>query len=287
MKDQVRVALGQIDVAWMQPASNLERITRAVEQATDEGPVDLILFPELANSGYVKGRDKDFGRDYFKLAEPVPGPFVEALGKVAARHHVYLVTGFLEAHPLIPGSVYNSSVMVGPAGEVLGVHHKMHIPGEERHYFYPGNTIVVVPTELGRIGLMVCADRRFPELARVLTLKGAEIICSVANIPGAERAAADPEGAYFVPRCRAMENRLFFAEVNRVGTQEELRFRGQSCVAGPAGDLLARSEGTCEEIVRATMCGDAMLEQRAIFPDFRDRRPEHYRLLCEPYERTH
>jgi predicted amidohydrolase len=84
-----------------------------------------------------------------------------------------------------------------------------------------------------------------------------------------------------------MENRLFFAEVNRVGTQEELRFRGQSCVAGPAGDLLARSEGTCEEIVRATMRGDAMLEQRAIFPDFRDRRPEHYGLLSEPYERTH
>lgn len=74
MRDEVRVAAVQMDVAWMDPAANLGRMADFVEQVQTEGAVDLILFPELANSGYVKGRDREFGRNYFKVAEPVPAP---------------------------------------------------------------------------------------------------------------------------------------------------------------------------------------------------------------------
>lgn len=283
MKDQVTVAAIQMDVAWFDPQANLARMRALVERAADdEAPADLVLFPELANSGYVKGKDAAFAREYLKLAEPVPGPFTRELGALARRFRMHLIAGLLEAHPTVVGTVYNSAVLIGPDGDVLGVHRKMHIPGEERHYFYPGNTTGVFRTELGNLGLIVCADRRFPELARVLALKGAEILCCVANIPGADRARRDPERAYFVPRCRAMENRVFYVECDRVGTQEDLTFQGRSSVIDPYGDVIARSEGDGEEILRATLCADLLYEARGLWPDFRDRRPEHYGLLAEP-----
>ena len=281
MKQEVRAASVQIDVAWFDPKANMAKIRDMADRVRSEGPVDLVVFPELANSGYVKGRDKEFGREYVKIAEPVPGPFTNALGEIARRHGIYLVCGLLQAHPTVPGTVYNASVMLSPTGEVIGLHHKMHIPGEERHYFYPGNTTEVVKTDLGQIGLIVCADRRFPELTRVLTLMGAEIVCCVANIPGADRVRQDPQSAFYVPRCRAMENRIFFVESNRIGTQEEMIFSGHSSIADPGGNLLACSECDDEAIVRASLCADTFYEARAMWPDFRDRRPEHYGLISQ------
>jgi predicted amidohydrolase len=279
VKDEVRVACVQMDVAWFEPEANLAKVRRFFQQVADEGGTDLILFPELANSGYVKERDKDFAREYLKLAEPLDGSFVHGVAQCAAEHHIYAVAGMLLAHAAIPATAYNASFMVSPAGDVIGVHHKMHIPGEERHYFYAGNTVAVVPTDLGNIGLSVCADRRFPELARMLALKGAEIICSVANIPGAERTRLDPERMYVFPRCRAVENQLFYAESNRVGRQEQLEFSGRSCIAGPSGELLARSTGEEEEVIRATLRGEELYNVRGSVPNFRDRRPELYASL--------
>jgi predicted amidohydrolase len=282
MKDAVDAACVQMDVAWFDSPANLGTIRRTMQQVADEGHADLILFPELANSGYIKGRDRDFAREYLKLAEPLDGPFVRGVAQCAREHHVYAVTGLLQAHPAIPATAYNASVLISPEGEIIGLHHKMHIPSEERHYFYAGNTVTVVSTELGNIGLMVCADRRFPELARLLTLKGAEIICSVANIPGADNVRRDPERAYAIARCRSLENQVFYVESNRVGRQEELEFSGHSCIAAPSGDILARSETNTEDIVRATLCGDDIYNVRGYVPNFRDRRPELYGPLAEP-----
>lgn len=281
MKREVVAAAVQMDVAWFDPKANVTKIQHLTDQAMSEARVDILVFPELANSGYVKGRDKEFGREYVKIAEQIPGPFTNALSELAKRYGIYLVSGMLQAHPRVPGTVYNACVMLAPSGEIVGVHHKMHIPGEERHYFYPGNTAEVFKTELGQIGMIVCADRRFPELTRVLTLKGAEIVCCVANLPSAEKARRDPQSIYFIPRCRAMENRVFFIESSRVGTQEQITFSGRSCITDPHGDILACSEGEEEEVVRATLCADTFYEVRAMYPDFRDRRPEHYGLLAE------
>jgi predicted amidohydrolase len=265
-----------MDVAWFEPDKNLDAIRRAFERLADEGGADLVLFPELANSGYVKEKDKEFARRYLRLAEPVDGPFLRGVGQCARDFRMYAVTGFLEAHPVIPATVYNSSALISPDGAVVGVHQKMHIPGEERHYFYAGNTVTVVPTELGNIGLSVCADRRFPETSRLLALAGAEIICSVANIPGADRIRKDPEWAYTFCRCRAAENQVFYAESNRVGRQEEIEFSGHSCIVGPAGEFLARSETDQEDMIRATLCGEDLYSVRGTVPNFRDRRPELY-----------
>jgi predicted amidohydrolase len=282
MKAEITVAVAQVDIAWLEPEKNLQRMQHALEEVADGGHADLVVLPELANSGWVKGRDKRFGREYMRLGERIPGPFVEGLADCAKRYRFHVVAGLLEAHATVPGTVYNTGVMISPDGEVIGHHRKMHIPGEERHYFYPGNTRVMVETELGNIGLIVCADRRFPELTRVLTLMGAEMVCCPSNIPGGKM-AEDPERAYAVPRCRALENRIFFIESNRVGTQEELEFSGRSSVAGPTGELLARSETDQEEVIRATLCANTLYEARGMYPDFRDRRPEHYGLLTEAF----
>lgn len=282
MKPEVHVAVAQVDVAWMEPDANLRHMQHAIEQAFDGGQADLVVLPELANSGWVKGRDKSFGRDYMRLGERIPGPFVNGLADCARRYRTYVVAGLLEAHATVPGTVYNSAVLISPEGEVIGLHRKMHIPGEERHYFYPGNTRTMVETELGNIGLIVCADRRFPELTRVVTLMGAEMVCCPSNIPGGKM-EDDPERAYAVPRCRALENRIFFIESNRVGAQEDLVFSGRSSVAGPNGELLARSETCEEEFVYATLCANTLYEARGMYPDFRDRRPEHYHLLTEAF----
>jgi omega-amidase len=281
VRAEVHAAVAQIDIAWFEPDKNLAKVREFMDRVAERGGADIVLFPELANSGYVQGRSKDFAREYLKIAEKLDGPFMQGVAECARRHKSYIVTGLLQAHPDIPATVYNSSVMVSPEGEIVGVHHKMHIPGEERHYFYAGNTLTVVPTELGNVGLVVCADRRFPELSRMLALKGAEMITCVANIPSADRTRQDPERAYAVGRTRALENEVFWVECNRVGTEGDHEFSGHSCIAGPSGELLAKSETTEEDLIMAPLCGEELFNVRGMVPNFRDRRPERYGPLVE------
>jgi len=184
MREKVEVAAVQMDIAWLDPEKNLEKMLSFIERIHREKDVDLIVFPELANTGYIKERDKEFGKQYLKKAEKIPGPFTEALGEAAKKHGLYIISGFCELHPEIPATVYNSALMMNPKGEIVGVHHKLHIPGEENHYFYPGSTTDVYRTDLGNIGMNVCYDAIFPELSRILALKGAEIICAVFNRTG-------------------------------------------------------------------------------------------------------
>jgi len=278
MKEKVEVAAVQMDIAWLDPGKNLEIMIGWIEKIHREKPVDLIVFPELANTGYIRERNKEFGRDYFKKAEKIPGPFTEALGDTAKKYGVYIVSGFCELHPEIPASVYNSAILITPKGEVAGVHHKLHIPGEENHYFYPGSTVNVYKTDLGNIGMVVCYDSIFPEICRILTLKGAEIICAPFNRP--KRPSYD--GLYHVAALRAYENRIYFIACNRVG-KEMSEFLGRSAIAGPDGVILARSEGEEEEVLYATFYDDKILEERAFFPIFADRRPELYQEIIERF----
>jgi len=270
MKEKVEVAAVQMDIAWLDPEKNLERMLSFIEKIHSEKEVDLIVFPELANTGYVKQRDREFGKEYLKKAEKIPGPFTEALGDAAKRFGVYIISGFCELHPEIPGSIYNSAVMIGSTGEVVGVHHKLHIPGEENHYFYPGSTTDVYKTDLGTVGMLVCYDSIFPEIS--------EIICVVFNRP--KRPTYD--SLYHLGATRAYENRVYFIICNRVG-KEVSEFLGRSVIAGPDGQILSRSMGEEEEIIHATLYRDKILEERAFFPVFADRRPELYQAIIQQF----
>ena len=281
-KEVVNVSVVQMDVAWLDPERNRQKMVQSIEEEVKQGGVDLIVFPELANSGYVKPHsEREFVKKYFACAEPIPGPTTEALGEAASKHSLHVIAGILQIHPEIPATLYNSAVLIGPDGKIIGIHHKLHIPGNEKHYFCPGNTMDVYQTEIGAIGILICYDYLFPEVCRVLALKGAEILCltfaSVHRVPSSPVTSLEHGVA-----CRARENKLFVIGCNRVGSEDELTFFGRSAIANPCGEVIALGKEKEEDILRAKLRLEQILEERAFYPVFRDRRPELYTKLCDP-----
>jgi predicted amidohydrolase len=277
MKDRVLVSAVQMRTKWLDLKENFDYIKNSIAKAKNEENADLIVFPELSNTGYIKERDKKFGRQFIKFAEKIPGPSTEELGKQAKKYGVYLVVGLAEQHPEIPGMLYNAAVLINPKGELVGVHHKMHIPGEEKHYFMPGNTCDVYKTDIGNIGMSICYDGQFPEFTRSLALKGAEILCMIWNMPSFSN---PPELLEHITATRAAENRMFAVSCNCLGVQGKIDFFGHSVISDPVGNFLATA-GTKETIISATLKEEVLLEERIQQPVFRDRRPDMYSYLLK------
>ena len=277
MKNKVIVSAVQMPTKWLDLKENIVYMKNSIAKAKNEENADLIVFPELSNTGYIKERDKKFGRQFIKCAEKIPGPSTEELGKQAKKYGVYLVAGLAEQHPEIPGMLYNAAVLINPKGELLGVHHKMHIPGEEKHYFMPGSTCDTYKTDIGNIGMSICYDGQFPEFTRILALKGAEILCMIWNMPSFSN---PPELLEHITATRAAENRMFVVSCNCLGVQGKIDFFGHSVISDPVGNFLATA-GTEETIISATLKEEVLLEERAQQPVFRDRRPEMYSYLLK------
>ena len=282
MKDVVNVAAVQMDIAWLQPEKNIERMVAYVEQIAERQPTDLIIFPELANTGFVKGWDPDFGSRYIRAAETIPGPTTEALGAAARKYGVYIIVGICEQHPRIPASLYDAAALLGPSGAVLGVYHKVHLAGEEKHYFYPGNSLPVFHTDIGCLGIAICYDTVFPELTRALALQGAEILCAPYNAPKLEPYV--PEFLERLAGARANENKNYVVMVNRVGVQEDKVFYGRSVISGPYAEVMTQSLGETEEVLCAKLERARLIRSRARTPIFQDRRAGLYGLLLKDAE---
>lgn len=277
MKKVVKVAAAQIEVTPLDCKANLLRHREALDEITSAGEVDLVVFPELASSGFVVGLEnanyRDFVGQYLDTAETIPGTYTDSLAELAREYRVYIVSGILEAHPSIPSALYNSVVLVGPAG-LVGVYRKVHVVREEKHYFFAGDKIEVFPTELGNIGMLICADNSFPEMARLLALKGAEIICvPYARVNGV---GADPGFYHSLNSCRAFENNCFVVSCNRTGVEHGVVFEGRSCICGPGGEFLARSDSDTEEMLIAELAAERLGQARMRYARFRDRRPDLY-----------
>ena len=198
----------------------------------------LVVLPELFNTGYQFRTRKEAA----SLSEAVPGgPTTKRLIEVARLHKLYIVFGISEASGQKTNkTLYNSSVLVGPEG-FIARYRKAHLFFNESKWFTPGNTpFEVHDIGLARIGMMVCFDWLFPEAARTLALKGADIICHPSNL--------------VLPHCpeamktRALENGVFAITANRVGTEarlsgERLKFIGLSQVVSPEGHVIVRAPG--------------------------------------------
>jgi len=281
VKDRVAVSLIQLASEPLAPAANAERMATHVLAEAREHGAELVVFPELATTGYVtSARDDAFAEQLYAASEPVPGPTTDRLAAAAREAGAYVVAGVSQRHPRIPEVLYNTGVLIDPAGEIAGVQHKVHACRDEKEYFVSGDRVDVFETALGTLGLQLCYDVRFPELARVQALAGAELIVSLwasAVQPG--RVPIDS----IIARCatRAMENALFFAGCNRTGTDHGQVFYGRSAIAGPDGGTLAASDGDREEAVRATLEGTALRAQRRYLTIFRDRRPDLYAPIVE------
>lgn len=291
MKDKVKVSLIQFVPAWLDNEKSVERMKRFVQEEAEKGS-ELIVFPELANIGYItparigkapsfdsQTSALEFATKYIKASELVPGPTTELLGGLTNKYGVYIVVGIAQLHPVIPATLYNSAVLIGPSG-ILGIQHKMHIPLNEKYYFCPGDTTEVYQTDLGNIGMAICYDGRFPEFTRILALKGAEIICSIWNKGKKEH--GDPMTNKYLAHIRAQENGNYYLACNRVGKEGDVVYLGHSAIAQPDGGIIAYSDSEEEEVLTAELHNEEILEFRASLGVLRDRRPEKYSLITEP-----
>ncbi|HEY3315517.1 MAG TPA: nitrilase-related carbon-nitrogen hydrolase [Bacillota bacterium] len=219
----------QFEPTIFDKAGNLERLEALVAEAAEAG-ARLVVLPEMATTGYVFT-----GREEIKdLVEPLPGPTTKFLAGLAARHRVHLVAGLAEVDPTTD-FYYNSAVLVGPDGGLAGRYRKLHSFINETAWAKDGDLgPIVIPTELGRIGLLICNDANFFEAARLEALAGADLIAFPTNWLGPA-----PSRKW---RARALENGVYLVSANRWGTERGARFAGGSCVIDPLGGLVGVRE---------------------------------------------
>ena len=245
---------------------------RRARELLGDKRADLWVLPELFSTGYQFISRAEAQR----LAEPVPtGPTTRALLAWARERGCYFAAGLAE---LTRQGVYNSAVLVGPEGLLL-LYRKAHLFHREKEHFLPGDTgFQVAEVGGGKVGLMVCFDHLFPEAARTLALKGAQLIAHPANL-------VLPGLAQLTMRVRALENRVFTVTANRVGEErrgdEVLKFTGQSQIVSPRGEVLASSGEDVEEAVAVEVeLGEATDKQITPFNHlFSDRRVDLYELF--------
>ncbi len=256
---KIRVAIIQMDVSAGKPERNLSRAASFLKEAREHG-ADVALLPELWLSGYVLDRAGE-------LASPLGEGFFREIAALAREHSVYLIGSTLEEKD---GRFYNTATIYSPEGELLGVYRKTHLfaPMGETRYLSPGNETPVFTLPWGRTALAICYDLRFPELFRLYTLKGAEIIFVPAHWPESRI-----EFWRLFLRARAAENQLFVVGCNR--TKNE--FGGWSGAYGPRGQVIVEG-GKEEAILLASIDLEEVPRAREDFPALRDRRPEIYQL---------
>ena len=268
----MRIGLAQTAPRLGDVADNLAEVLLLLGRASEQR-CDLVVFPECALSGYMF-EDRASAA---AAAIAVPGPEMTRLVQACRTLQVHCVLGLLEQRE---GLLWNSSRLIGPDG-IVGSYDKTHIPqlGVDR-FVEPGQgPYAVHDTPLGRIGLQICYDWRFPEVTRALALKGAELVAMPTCSPSSSRELAD-----HLPRTRAVENAIFFAMANRVGVEGAVTFLGHSQVVGPGGDRVVRGD----EVEALLVCDVDLAQARAKSREqgdglyrldiINERRPELYAL---------
>lgn len=275
MSDTVNVALTQISCKVGDRDFNIKKIERYVKQAKAKR-ANLIVFPELALTGYTC-------RDLvYEMAESIPGPSVRQLEGIARNEKMHIVLGMLERSSKTKAALYNTAVLIGPEG-LIGKYQKMHLPThsvfEEKRYFRSGYSTPVFDTSLGRLGLAICYDVFFPEITRLLRLKGAQLVICISASPSVRRGFFE-----VLTKARALENTVFLAYVNLVGIEDGLQFWGGSRMIGPSGRILAQAKYDEEDMVVTNIDYSDMDRIGVFVPMLRDLRPELYDSLKEQAE---
>ena len=273
---------------------NLMNLAKSIEACAARG-AQLIVLQELHNSLYFCQTENTL---VFDLAESIPGPSTGFYSELAAANGVVLVTSLFEKRA--PGLYHNTAVVFDSDGSIAGKYRKMHIPDDpayyEKFYFTPGDLgFEPIETSVGKLGVLVCWDQWYPEAARLMAMKGAELLIYPTAI-GWENSDTDEEkkrqlGAWVtIQRGHAVANGLPVITVNRTGHETDpsgqtngIQFWGNSFVAGPQGELLAELPNNHEE-VRVVEIDKARSENvRRWWPFFRDRRIDAFGGLTERF----
>ena len=265
---------------------NLRKAVARVAEAKAKG-ADVVCLPELYRSPYFC--QKEDAR-LFDLAEPVPGPSTEVLGRAAREAGVVVVAPIFERRA--PGLYHNSAAIIDTNGEVAGLYRKMHIPDDpafyEKFYFTPGDLgFRAIDTQKGKIGTLICWDQWYPEGARLTALQGAVVLFYPTAIgwhphEKAEHGVPQRDAWRTIQRGHAIANGVYVAVVNRVGHEippeggPGLEFWGSSFVADPFGVVVAEASTDKEEILVAKVDLGRIEEVRRNWPFLRDRRIDAY-----------
>ncbi len=284
-KGAIHVGLVQMSMS-ADADENLRKAAARVAEAKGRG-ADVVCLPELYRSPYFC--QKEDAR-LFDLAEPVPGPSTEALGRAAREAGVVVVAPIFERRA--PGLYHNSAAIIDTTGEVAGLYRKMHIPDDpafyEKFYFTPGDLgFRAIDTQKGKIGTLICWDQWYPEGARLTALQGAVVLFYPTAIgwhphEKAEHGVPQRDAWRTIQRGHAIANGVYVAVVNRVGHEippeggPGLEFWGSSFVADPFGVVVAEASTDREEILVAKVDIGRIEEVRRNWPFLRDRRIDAY-----------
>jgi len=276
MSTQINIALAQISSRVGDKEGNIETMEKNLTQAKRKG-ANLVIFPELALTGYVV---RDLA---YELAELVPtGPSIRQIAKAARRLNVHVIFGMIERSAKAAAILHNTAVLIGPRG-FIGKYQKMHLPThsvfEEKRYFRPGYQTPVFQTEIGKLGLIICYDIYFPEITRLMRLKGSQLVACISASPSTRR-----EFFEVLTAARAIENTMFIAFTNLVGIEDGLQFWGGSRLIAPNGSLIAEAKYDEEELITARINYSDTKRLEAFVPTLRDLRPELFSTLKEEAE---
>ena len=266
---------------------NIHRLQEGIRDLAHRG-AQLIVLQELHNSLYFCQVESV---DNFDLAEPIPGPSTALYGALAKELGVVIVTSLFERRA--PGLYHNTAVVIEKDGSIAGKYRKMHIPDDpayyEKFYFTPGDLgFQPIQTSIGKLGVLVCWDQWYPEAARLMALRGAELLIYPTAIgyessDSAEEQQRQRRAWQTVMRGHAVANGLPVIAVNRVGHEEDpsgqtngIQFWGTSFVAGPQGEIVYEACDDDEESIIVEMDMDHSEQVRRWWPFLRDRRIEEY-----------
>jgi N-carbamoylputrescine amidase len=280
------------DHATRDAADNLTRAERLIRQAAGRG-AQIVCLKELFNAPYFC---KSQQSDRFDLAEPIPGPTIDAMARLARELAIVLIVPIFERQAA--GVYRNSAVIIDADGSVLGVYRKMHIPDDplfnEKYYFTPGDMpgFRVWKTRYATIGVLICWDQWYPEAARITSLMGAQVLFYPTAIgwhpsEQEEWGPSQVDAWRTIQRSHAIANGVYVAAPNRVGHEDEpgtdgLNFFGHSFVADPFGRYVAEAAGGEEVLV--ARCDPALIEEvRRNWPFLRDRRIDAYGPILQRY----
>ena len=285
------VTLGLVQMSCTdERQANMQKAIEGIRNAAARG-AGIVCLQELFLSPYFCQTED---HTFFRLAEPVPGPSTETLGRLAAELGVVIVASLFEKRA--EGLYHNTAAVIDADGRYLGKYRKMHIPDDpqyyEKFYFTPGDLgFRTWDTRFGRIGVLVCWDQWYPEAARLTAMGGAQILfypTAIGWLPGekAEHGAQQQAAWETIQRSHGIANGVYVCAVNRVGFENGptggLEFWGGSFVSDPGGRVLVKG-GTGEEVLTATLDLGKVDVSRTHWPFLRDRRIDAYADITKRY----
>ena len=275
MQMKIQISCVQMEPTLLEVTANLKKIEEYIEKVMEEKKnTNLIIFPELITSGY------ECGSEFQDISEVAgSGESMKRIGKLAKAYKVNIIYGFPQRHSNISDVLYNSAGFIDENGELKGIYNKVHLFDSEKKYFREGCNYPIIETSFGKLGIMICWDTAFPEVARSYGLQGADLIAIATNWENPYSEDWD-----LIIKARAFDNCTYVAGANRIGRDKELSFFGHSKIVDPLGKPIIELNKEEEGVISAELDLELPKKLRQeYYTFFRDRRPDTYELLTNKY----